>query len=104
MFSTAQKCREEIKLVIKNPVKRAGYFKYIQVLLSDIKRNFHLKELMEGITEEIQFKLGEFDDGETFDFARQYVNISEVKFPIEYSKNEKELFALIALIELEEAV
>lgn len=102
MFSVGQKCREEIKLVIKNPVKRVEYFKYIQILLSDIKRNFHLKKLMKSVTEEIQVKLGDFDDGETFDFARQYVAISEIEFPIEYCKNEKELFALIALIELEE--
>ncbi|EGP5659630.1 DUF4297 domain-containing protein [Enterococcus faecium] len=102
MFSMAQKCREEIKLVIKNPVRRVEYFKYIQILLSDIKRTFHLRELMKSITEDIQVKLIELDDGETFDFARQYIEITEIKFPIEYSKNEKEIFALIALIKLEE--
>lgn len=104
MFSDVQKCREEIKLVVKNYAKRLDYFKDLPILLSDIKRNRHLKNLFESMTEDILKEINNFDDGETFDFARQYIKTTKFNFPIEYTETEKEILALVAFVKLEERV
>lgn len=104
MFSDVQKCREEIKLVVKNYAKRLEYFNSLPILLSGIKKNHYLKNLFELMTEDILKEINNFDDGETFDIARQYIKTTKFNFPIEYSEIEKEILALIALIKLEERV
>ncbi len=102
MFSMVEKCRDEIKKVERNAVKRLTYFKALPEIISGIRKHFYLNELEMEVSKDILSKLQNFEDGETFDIAKQYIKVTNIDFPIEYSISERELFALVALLRLED--
>ncbi|MDF2855591.1 dsDNA nuclease domain-containing protein [Enterococcus durans] len=101
-ISMIEKCKAHINSVIKNYKKRINYMKHLTSIVTNLGKDFFLQNLEQEIKQDIIDKIDEFSDGELFYIAKEYVTISSVNFPIEYSIEEKELLSLIALINLED--
>ena len=102
MFSITQKCKDEINHSIKNFKKKLDYLKELPILVSDVRSSTFTKGLLEVVKKDILVRMDEFEDGELIEIAIDYIKMSTLDFPIEFTISIKELLALIALIELEE--
>ncbi|EIW2075286.1 hypothetical protein MBU21_000422 [Enterococcus faecalis] len=99
-----EQCKKYIQEAEKNLGKRLKYMTVLPDVISRLRMDFHWQELEGKITDDILEQSGNLESAQIFELVRQYVGISTVTFPLEFSLEEIELFCLIVMIKVEESL
>lgn len=102
--SIMEQCKKYIQEAEKNLGKRLKYMTVLPDVISRLRMDFHWQELEGKITDDILEQSGNLESAQIFELVRQYVGISTVTFPLEFSLEEIELFCLIVMIKVEESL
>lgn len=101
-FSIMEQCKKYIQEAEYNLGKRQKYIKVLPDVISRLRMDFHWQELEYKVKDDILKQSDKLESVQIFELVRQYVGISKVKFPLEFSQEEIELLCLIVIIKVEE--
>ena len=103
-FSIAEQCKKYIQDSVMNMGKRLKYFSMIPDVISRLRMDYYWQELEEKIKKDVIAKASDLEADEMFSLVRQFIEITDVDFPVEFSLEEIELLSLVVLIKFEEVL
>ncbi|MCB8516382.1 hypothetical protein, partial [Enterococcus durans] len=68
------------------------------------RMDYYWQKLEEKIKKDVIAKASDLEADEMFSLVRQFIEITDVDFPVEFSLEEIELLSLVVLIKLEEVL